>query len=76
MAMDKLSGCSTGGQARRRNPARSSARPGIFHRDQPAQTLFSHFGVVAKQVTHLHYSEDLGLVFDAVNLRPMREREG
>jgi hypothetical protein len=33
--------------------------------------LFSHFDIVSKQVTHLHYAEDLGLPFDASNLRPV-----
>ena len=51
--------------------ARLAAQPGIFHLGQPATLLFSRFDVVAKQVTHLHYSEDLGLMIDAGNLRPV-----
>jgi hypothetical protein len=51
--------------------ARRANEPGIFHLEQPAEVLFSHFDVVAKQVTHLHYSEDHGLMFDSTNLRPV-----
>jgi Zn-dependent protease with chaperone function len=51
--------------------ARRANEPGIFHLEQPASILFSHFDVVAKQVTHLHYSEDHGLLFDSTNLRPV-----
>jgi len=51
--------------------ARRANEPGIFHLEQPAEVLFSHFDVVAKQVTHLHYTEDHGLMFDSTNLRPV-----
>jgi hypothetical protein len=37
--------------------------------------LFSHFDVVSKQVTHLHYKEDLGIGFDSSNLRPVEARQ-
>ena len=49
--------------------ARQAADPGVFHLDLPASVLFSRFDIVSKQVTHLHYAEDLGLFFDASNLR-------
>jgi Zn-dependent protease with chaperone function len=49
--------------------ARQAGDPGVFHLDLPASVLFSHFEIVSKQVTHLHYAEDLGLFFDAANLR-------
>jgi Zn-dependent protease with chaperone function len=53
--------------------ARRAGDPGVFHLEQPASILFSHFDVVAKQITHLHYAEDHGLVFGAGNLRPVQE---
>ena len=52
--------------------ARQAGEPGVFQLDLPASVLFSHFDVVSKQVTHLHYAEDLGLRFDGSNLRPLR----
>ena len=51
--------------------ARRAAEPGIFHLDQPATVLLSHFDIVAKQVTQLHYAEALGLDFDPAALRPV-----
>jgi hypothetical protein len=41
--------------------ARLAQEPGVFHLDAPASVLFSNFDVLAKQVTLLHYSDDLGL---------------
>ena len=63
---------SDGDRIRRARPA---GEPGVFRLDLPASVLFSHFEVVSKQVTHLHYAEDLGLDFDASNLR-LVERAG
>jgi Zn-dependent protease with chaperone function len=54
--------------------ARQAGEPGVFHLDQPASVLFSRFDIVSKQVTHLHYTEDLGLSIDAANLRPVESR--
>ena len=51
--------------------ARQTDDPGVFQLDLPASVLFSRFDIVSKQVTHLHYTEDLGLFFDASNLRPV-----
>jgi hypothetical protein len=51
--------------------ARQAGDPGVFHLDLPASVLFSYFDIVSKQVTYLHYAEDLGLVFDTANLRPV-----
>jgi Zn-dependent protease with chaperone function len=51
--------------------ARQAQAPGVFHLDLPAGALFSRFDVVSKQVTQLHYSEDLGLSVDQSNLRPV-----
>lgn len=49
--------------------ARRAQEPGVFDLDLPASVLFTHFDVVAKQVTFLHYAEDLGIDFDQSNLR-------
>jgi len=49
--------------------ARLADAPGVFNLDLPASSLFSHFDIVCKQVTHLHYADDLGLMFDSSNLR-------
>lgn len=51
--------------------ARHANEPGAFDMDLPATVLFSSFEVVAKQVTQLHYSEDVGLVFDPAMLKPI-----
>jgi Zn-dependent protease with chaperone function len=51
--------------------ARQAGEPGIFHLDYPASVLFTKFDVVSRQITHLHYTDDLGLMFDPVNLRPV-----
>ena len=55
--------------------ARLAGDPGAFALELPASVLFSHFDIVCKQVTHLHYADDLGLLFDRSNLRPV-ERQG
>jgi Zn-dependent protease with chaperone function len=49
--------------------ARLAGDPGVFHLELPASVLFTHFDIVARQVTHLHYSDDLGLRIDNSNLR-------
>ncbi len=54
--------------------ARQSGEPGVFHLDAPASVLFSNFEIVSKQVTQLHYAEDLGIDFDVAALRPVRPR--
>ena len=41
--------------------ARRAADSGIFRCDLPATTLFNNFDVPAKQVTMLHYDDDLGI---------------
>ncbi len=51
--------------------ARQAGEPGVFHLGLPASVLFTHFDIVAKQVTHLHYTDDLGLPIDGSNLRPV-----
>jgi Zn-dependent protease with chaperone function len=49
--------------------ARRAAEPGVFHLDLPATVLFSNFEVVSKQITQLHYTEELGLDVDPATLR-------
>jgi hypothetical protein len=51
--------------------ARQANEPGIFHLDTPASALFTNFDVVAKQVTLLHYSDDLGLPLEMAKLTPV-----
>ena len=51
--------------------ARQTGEAGVFHLELPASVLLSRFDIVSKQVTHLYYAEDLGLFFDASNLRPV-----
>jgi hypothetical protein len=55
--------------------ARQAGDPGVFHLELPASVLFSHFDIVSKQVTHLHYTEDLQLMFDGSNLRPIEGKQ-
>lgn len=51
--------------------ARQADEPGIFHLELPATVLFANFEVVARQITMLHYNDDLGLDCTAANLRPI-----
>jgi Zn-dependent protease with chaperone function len=53
--------------------ARQAGEPGVFHLDYPASVLFTKFDVVSRQITHLHYTDDLGLRFDPTNLRPVAQ---
>ncbi len=53
--------------------ARQANLPGIFHREEPASTLFSNFEVPAKQVTLLHYADDLKLPLVLAKLQPVTE---
>lgn len=39
--------------------ARERAAPGVFRHDGDARMVFSNFGELARQVTAIHYSEDL-----------------
>ena len=50
--------------------ARQAGEPGIFHLDGPASALFAKFQVPARQVTLLHYSDDLGIPTVAAKLAP------
>ena len=51
--------------------ARQAGDPGIFHLDSPARELFSTFEVPAKQVTLLHYQDDLGIPLEMAILVPV-----
>ena len=50
--------------------ARRAAQPGVFHLDGPARSLFSNFAVPARQVTLLHYEDDLGIPVIGTKLVP------
>ncbi len=50
--------------------ARQAAEPGFFQLDGPASALFANFEVPAKQVTLLHYTDDLGIPILAAKLQP------
>jgi hypothetical protein len=41
--------------------ARRADQPGVFQCDRPATELFSNFDVPARQVTLLHYEDDMGI---------------
>lgn len=51
--------------------ARRAGEPGVFDLDAPATQLFSNFDVLAKQVTQLHYEDDLGLPLAMTKLVPV-----
>jgi len=51
--------------------ARQAGEPGVFHLQAPASTLFTNFDVVSKQVTFLHYTDDIGLPCDPASLVPV-----
>ena len=48
--------------------ARQAGEPGVFHLEYPATMLFANFDAVSKQVTFLHYTDDIGLNCDAAAL--------
>jgi hypothetical protein len=51
--------------------ARRADEPGVFDLDAPATALFSNFDVLARQVTHLHYEDDLGIPVTMAKLHPV-----
>ncbi len=51
--------------------ARLAAQPGILSDDRPAAALFERFDVPARQVTELHYTDDLGLQITPEALLPL-----
>lgn len=56
--------------------ARQAGEPGIFHLEAPARELFANFEVVSRQVTHLHYSDDLGIPMVISKLVPVHAKNG
>ena len=52
--------------------ARKANEPGVFALELPAAALFSNFSVVSRQVTQLHYADDLGIPVQTAVLRPLR----
>jgi Zn-dependent protease with chaperone function len=50
--------------------ARRSQKPGVFSLDIPAAELFSDFDVIARQVSLLHYTDDMGIPGPLIQLRP------
>lgn len=53
--------------------ARQAGEPGVFHFDAPASVLFSNFEVPSKQVTLLHYQDDIGLPLEFAKLVPVED---
>lgn len=49
--------------------ARRANEPGVFALDLPASCLFVNFGAISRQVTLLHYQDDLGIPTAAIKLR-------
>ena len=52
--------------------ARRADEPGVFRCDLPATMLFTNFEVPAKQVTMLHYDDDLGISPGLARLVPLQ----
>ena len=52
--------------------ARLAGEPGVFRCDLPATMLFANFEVPAKQVTVLHYADDLEIPLGLARLVPLR----
>lgn len=50
--------------------AQETGAPGVVDLEGPATVLFSNFDALARQVTLLHYEEDLGLPREAIRLVP------
>ncbi len=53
--------------------ARKAAEPGVVHLDLPAAVLFSNFEAISKQISYLHYGEDLEIPVDPAYLRPVEK---
>jgi len=52
--------------------ARQAGEAGVFQLDGQASALFSNFEIPAKQVTLLHYTDDLGIDTRAARLVPVK----
>jgi Zn-dependent protease with chaperone function len=57
--------------AERIRRARTAAKAGILSDDRPASALFECFDVPARQVTELHYTDDLGLDVTPESILPL-----
>lgn len=55
--------------------ARRAAEPGRLRCGMPAFTLFANFDILSKQISMLHYSEDLGVPVDHSELSPAEGAE-
>jgi Zn-dependent protease with chaperone function len=64
------------GDDARLDRARDRAAPGRVHLDAPATALFADFAIVARQVTLLHYQDDLGLDPSAIRWVPVPNESG
>ncbi len=51
--------------------ARQAGAEGVFHLEAPASMLFSNFEALSKQVTLLHYADDIGLPLEMAKFRPV-----
>jgi len=56
--------------------ARRAGEPGVFHLTYPATILFANFEVVSKQITFLHYTDDMGLDCNQAALQPVNSPIG
>jgi len=54
--------------------ARQAGEPGVFDLDAPSASLFSNFEVPAKQVTLLHYDDDLGIPVEMAKFVPVERK--
>ena len=61
--------------AERIQRARLAARPGLLVDARPARCLFTRFDVPARQVTELHYRDDLGIDLPPQALVPLPPRD-
>jgi hypothetical protein len=53
--------------------ARKAAEPGVLDLDGRARDLFGNFDALSRQVTLLHYSDDLGLPVAGAILQPVED---
>lgn len=56
--------------------ARQSGSPGVFGLDVPASALFANFEAISKQVTLVHYADDLRLPLPMTKLMPVPKANG
>lgn len=54
--------------------ARLASDAGVFDLEAPATVLFSNFQIPSKQVTLLHYDEDLGIPVEMARLAPVETK--